>query len=116
MAVDDTLDVFIALVDFAVDEALRISLERIRVHRTSIADVVFFEVLAAGDESWSEGFGDEEGLWVLRVADGNVASSRLEYEPSLSETDIMLRHDVSEMSYTHHTNPYATSGRSVGSF
>ncbi len=32
-------------------------------------------------------------------------SSRLECEPSFSETDIMLRHDVLEIGYTHLTNP-----------
>lgn len=49
MAVDDALDVFEALVNLAVDEALCIPFECTRVHGAGVADVVFLEVLTTGD-------------------------------------------------------------------
>lgn len=56
-----------------MDEALRISLSRTLVHGTRIADVILLQVLPTRYKRRSQGFGDKERLWILRVSDGYVA-------------------------------------------
>ena len=73
MAVDHALHAAVFFVDLAVDEAFGVAFGGVGVHGAGVADVVFFEVGAGGDEGGGEGFGDEEGGGVLGVADGDVA-------------------------------------------
>lgn len=57
-----------------MNKALRVPLRgAIGVDRLGVADAVLLDVFAGGDEGWREGAGEEEGLGVLRVADGDVA-------------------------------------------
>ena len=70
---DDAVDVFVAFVDLAVDEAFRVTLRRVGVDGCCVADVVFFEIFSAGHERRGQGLRDEECFVVLRVAEGDVA-------------------------------------------
>ena len=53
---DDAVDVFVAFVDLAVDEAFRVTLRRVGVDGCCVADVVFLEIFSAGDQRWGQGF------------------------------------------------------------
>lgn len=73
MAVNDTVDVLVPLVDLAVDEAFLIAWSGIRVHGTGVADAVFLKVFARGDQCRCEILGEEECFGILGVAEGDMA-------------------------------------------
>lgn len=56
-----------------MNETLSISLSRVFVNGTAIADVVLLQVFPTGDQRGSKGLGEEEGLRILRVADGDMS-------------------------------------------
>ena len=75
VAVDDAVHALVALVDLAVDEAFRKSSWRFRINCAGITDAVFYQIFAISDKCGCQIFGEEEGLWVLRVADRDVTES-----------------------------------------
>lgn len=68
MAVDDTVDALVSLVDLGVDETFQIACWSIGIYWAGVGDVVLCEVFLAGNESWSDILAKKESLGVLRVA------------------------------------------------
>lgn len=73
MAVNDATHALVFLVYLAVYESLCVAFWGIWIDGTGVANSVLFDVFAIRDECGSERFGDEESIWVLWVADRDVA-------------------------------------------
>lgn len=71
---NDTLDSFVLFVKFTVDVPLSIPLRPIAfLHRTSIFNIILFQIFPVGNQSWCKRSAQEKCLGILRVPDGNVS-------------------------------------------
>lgn len=68
MAVYDTVDVRIALVELAVDKSLDISLRCFLVHRAGVINMVLLDVFSTRHKSGGERARDIECRWVLWIS------------------------------------------------
>ena len=71
--VHDAVDGGVSFEYFAVDAPLFVSLRYALLDGRGIFDVVFYDVGRGGDEGWGDGVGEEEGVRVVGVAEGDVA-------------------------------------------